>query len=102
MLWYTLEEGEVDPNGKLFLRKIKSSRGAKDRSELSELSQTESQADLIRAISTDRIPSSLYSQLTVAIWRRSATRSILSQGITEMGEIEALEKAERVCVCDRE
>ena len=35
--------------------------------------------------------------------RRSAPRSSLSQGITEMGEAEALEKAERVreSVCER-
>ena len=85
------------------LRKIKRSRGEKDRAELSDMSQTEpSEADMIKERSTEQIPPSLYIHLTVASGRRSATQSILSQGITDIGEAEALYNAESVCVCYRE
>ena len=84
-----------------FFQKIKSSIGAKDRAELSELSQTNPiQSYLIRLRSIEQITSSLYSGLAVSSGRGSAPRSILSQGIIEMGEVEALEKADTVCVCD--
>ena len=39
VLYYTLEEGDMEPNGKLFLRESRSPRGLKGRSDLSNLRQ---------------------------------------------------------------
>ena len=44
----------------------------------------------------------MYNRFTVASGKRSVPQLILLPRIMEIEEVEDLEKAERVCVCDRE